>query len=46
MCCCIGKSDFENIYDNTYYTLSTGDTVESQTFLLKERKHRPRKLFT
>jgi hypothetical protein len=46
MCCCIGRGDFENIYDNTYYTLSTGDTVESQTFVLEERKYRPRKLFT
>lgn len=46
MCCCIGKSDFENIYNNTFYTLSTGDTVKSQTFSLKERKYRPKKLFT
>ena len=45
MACCIGKSDFENIYDNTYFTLSSGETVESQTFIFEERKLRPRKLF-
>ena len=45
LACCIGRSDFENIYDNTNHTLSIGDIVESQTFNLEERKLRPRKLF-
>lgn len=46
LCCCIGKSDFENVQENTYHLLSNNEKVKSQTFNLNYRKDRPKKLFT